>query len=100
MRMHRGSSKDVAGPPPAAESLPLSASSPLEIEVDVEVVRARTVERHHFRLAPGTTVRAVLETIRAPPEGSAVLVNEVPVPLDLPIDRPVRLTVVPTFSGG
>jgi len=34
------------------------------------------------------------------PEGTSVLVDGVSVPLDLPIERPVRLVVVPTFSGG
>ncbi|HYA69923.1 MAG TPA: hypothetical protein VEH28_00960 [Thermoplasmata archaeon] len=34
------------------------------------------------------------------PEGCAVLIDEIPIPLDTVIDRTVRLTVVPTFSGG
>jgi len=34
------------------------------------------------------------------PEGCAVLIGETPVPLDLPVESPTRLTVVPTFSGG
>jgi sulfur carrier protein ThiS len=52
------------------------------------------------RVAPGTLVRAALRSVGHSPEGCAVLVGEVPIPLDTPIDRPMRLTVVPTFSGG
>ncbi|HXQ93620.1 MAG TPA: MoaD/ThiS family protein [Thermoplasmata archaeon] len=48
----------------------------------------------------GTSVRALLRQLGHPPEGSAVLVGGVSVPLDTPIDSPMRLVVVPTFSGG
>jgi sulfur carrier protein ThiS len=70
------------------------------VEVIVEVTRAGSVRRHALEVAAGTPVRAVLRSLGQAPEGSAVLVDDVPVPLDAPIDRPTTLVVVPTFSGG
>ncbi len=99
MRMHRGSSKEVRDGPRASESLPLSAP-PATVVVDLEITRGRGIEHRQLRVPPGTLVRVVLRESGCAPEGSAVLHGEVPVPLDLPIDRPMRLTVVPTFSGG
>ncbi len=99
MRMHRGSSKEVRDAPRASESLPLSAP-PATVPVDLEITRGRGVERRQLRVPSGTLVRTVLRQSGCAPEGSAVLLGETPVPLDLPIDRPLRLTVVPTFSGG
>lgn len=99
MRLHRGSSKDARGPPPAAESLPLSAS-PATLRVDVEVARGGRTRCARVDVAPGTLVRAVVRSAGEAPEGCAVLVGETPVPLDTPIERPLHLTVVPTFSGG
>jgi sulfur carrier protein ThiS len=66
----------------------------------VELARARASVLHSRRVAPGTLVREVVRSVGQAPEGSAVLVDGVSVPLDLPIERPVRLVVVPTFSGG
>ena len=100
MRMHRGSSKDVRGLPPTPGSLPLSASPPVEVTVVLEVTRAGGVERREVRLPFGAPVRVALRTAGLAPEGSAVLREGTSVPLDLPIERPVRFTVVPTFSGG
>ncbi|MCI4362073.1 MAG: hypothetical protein L3J77_02625 [Thermoplasmata archaeon] len=48
----------------------------------------------------GTRLRDVLRDQGHAPEGSAVLLDGHPVPLDTRIERPVRFTVVPTFSGG
>ena len=100
MRMHRGSSKDVAGSPRATGSLPLSASVPSSVTVVLELTRAGAVERRRLTVEVGATVRSVLRRAGRLPEGCAVLEAETPVPLDTPIDRPVRLTVVSTFSGG
>jgi sulfur carrier protein ThiS len=99
MRLHRGSSKDVRGPAPTAETLPLSAS-PSTVRVDVEVARSGRSRRTRYEVVPGTLVREVVRRAGEAPEGCAVLVGETPVPLDTPIDGPTRLTVVPTFSGG
>ena len=99
MRLHRGSSKDVRGPAPTAENLPLSAS-PSMIRVEVEVARSGRARRARFEVAPGTLVREVVRRTGEAPEGCAVLFGETPVPLDAPIDRPTQLTVIPTFSGG
>jgi len=97
--MHRGSSKGARRQRPAPETLPLSAS-PETVRVVVEVTRGGSVERRTVEVAPGTLVRAALRTLGHAPEGSAVLVDETPIPLDTPISAPVRLTVIPTFSGG
>ena len=100
MRMHRGSSKDVRARPRTTESLPLSASPSRSVPVVVEITRAGEIARHRLRVAPGTLVRAVVRQVGLAPEGSAVLAEDTPIPLDTPIEGPVRLVVVPTFSGG
>ena len=99
MRLHRGSSKDARGSDPAAEILPLSAS-PATVHVEVEVARSGRSRRAQFDVAPGTLVRTVVRLVGEAPEGCAVLQEETPIPLDTPIDHALRLTVVPTFSGG
>lgn len=99
MRLHRGSSKDARGRPPATGNLPLSASPSL-FRVEVEVARAGRSRQSYLDVVPGTLVRSVVRQAGESPEGCAVLIGETPVPLDTAIDRPVRLTVVPTFSGG
>lgn len=81
------------------ETLPLSAS-PARVAVVIELTRGGSVERRRLRVAPGTLVRAALRSVGQSPEGSAVMIDSEPIPLDTPITGPVRLTVVPTFSGG
>jgi len=95
--MHRGSSKAARGNPPAADNLPLSAPS---LSIEVEVARAGRSEVHRLDVPHGILVRDAVRRIGLAPEGTAVLIDETPVPLDLPLDRPLRLIVVPTFSGG
>jgi len=68
--------------------------------VEVEVARGGRSRSARFEVEPGTLVRAVVRFAGESPEGCAVLLGESPVPLDMPIERPLRLTVVPTFSGG
>jgi sulfur carrier protein ThiS len=97
--MHRGSSKGAREREPAPGSLPLSAS-PATVAILIELTRGGSVERRRVRVPSGTLVRAVLRSVGQAPEGSAVLLGETPIPLDTPIDGPMRLTVVPTFSGG
>jgi sulfur carrier protein ThiS len=99
MRMHRGSSKGVRAAPGPAGTLPLSAS-PRTVAVRVEITRAGSVRRRTVRVPPGESIRGVLRRLGEPAEGSAVLIDDAPVPLDTPIERPVRLVVLPTFSGG
>ena len=98
MRMHRGSSKGAGPGDPVPGSLPLSASSPVRVEV--EVARAGGSKSFERDVPVGTLVRAVVRAVGEAPEGSAVLVDGVSVPLDTPITTPLRLTVIPTFSGG
>ncbi len=98
MRMHRGSSKGEGSLGPSPEALPLSASGPLEVVV--ELVRGSGARELTRSVLPGTAVRALLRELGEAPEGSAVLIDGVSIPLDTPLDRPVRLTVIPTFSGG
>jgi sulfur carrier protein ThiS len=97
--MHRGSSNGDRTKPRAPETLPLSASTEL-LDVVLEITRGGSVERREFRVAAGSLVRSALRSQGIAAEGSAVLLDEVSIPLDTPIDRPVRLTVLPTFSGG
>jgi len=99
--MHRGSSKGTRARVRLPEALPLSASRPpRRIAVTLEITRAGSVDRRRVLLAPGSSIRQALAAVGAPPEGSAVLSDGVPLPLDTPIERSIRLTVVPTFSGG
>jgi sulfur carrier protein ThiS len=97
--MHRGSSKEVRDPTRASGNLPLSAS-PALVTVHLEITRGGSVERRRVRVAVGTSVRSVLRAHGFAPEGSAVLRGETPIPLDTVVDRAMRLTIVPTFSGG
>jgi len=53
-----------------------------------------------MEVAPGTLVREVVRRIGLAPEGTAVLLDGAPVPLDQPLDREGKIVVVPTFSGG
>jgi sulfur carrier protein ThiS len=70
------------------------------VGVEVEVARSGRPRRARLEVAPGTLVRAVVRLAGESPEGCAVLLDETSIPLDTPIDRSVRLTIVPTFSGG
>jgi len=99
MRLHRGSSKDARGRTPATGSLPLSAS-PRTVTVEVEVARAGRSRVVRLEVPVGTPVRTVVRQAGEAPEGSLVLRDETPLPLDTPVVGPLRLTVVPTFSGG
>ncbi len=99
MRLHRGSSKDARDETPAPETLPLSAS-PSRVSVEVEVLRSGRCRRARFDVPTGTLVRTLVRMAGETPEGCAVLRDETPLPLDSPIEETVRLTVVPTFSGG
>ncbi|HKV90124.1 MAG TPA: hypothetical protein VJQ43_02880 [Thermoplasmata archaeon] len=51
-------------------------------------------------VVPGLRVRELLRSLGHSPEGSAILQEGLSIPLDTPIERAVRLTLVPTFSGG
>jgi sulfur carrier protein ThiS len=97
--MHRGSSKEARDTARASDTLPLSAS-PATVVVTVELTRGGSVVRRRLRVPAGTLVRAVVRESGLSPEGSAVLVDGTSVPLDAPLDRPTRITIVPTFSGG
>ena len=93
-----GSRPDVATVPrPTRNS---HGSGAPAIQVEVEVARAGSSRLHQQRVPPGTLVRDLLRAVGEPPEGSAVLVDGVSVPLDTPLSAPTRLVVIPTFSGG
>jgi len=66
----------------------------------VEVTRSGAVRRHRFVVESGTEVRTIVRMAGETPEGCAVLCGETPLPLDSPVESAIRLTVVPTFSGG
>lgn len=100
--MHRGSSKVAGAHPPPAEDLPLSASTlpapMLAIEIDVARAGRHTVLS--VTVPAGTLVRTVIRHAHQAPEGCVVLIDGLPVPLDTPLERALRLVVLPTFSGG
>jgi sulfur carrier protein ThiS len=99
MRMHRGSSKGGRSTDRPPETLPLSAS-PRTVPVVIELTRGGSVRRVELTVPIGTPVRTLLREVGQRAEGSAVLIDDTPVPLDTPVEGPVRLVVVPTFSGG
>jgi sulfur carrier protein ThiS len=68
--------------------------------VIVEITRGAGVQRRRLDVPVGTPVRAMLRRLGQAGEGSAVLVDDTPVPLSAPIERPTRFVVIPTFSGG
>jgi len=68
--------------------------------VEVEVERAGRPARHSRQVPTGTLVKEIVRSVGVAPEGAAVLVEGVSVPLDTPVVRPLHLVVVPTFSGG
>ena len=71
------------------------------VTVELVVERAGSTGRGSTISVPsGTRVRDVLRRADLAPEGSAVLENGVPIPLDSRVERDVLLTVLPTFSGG
>jgi sulfur carrier protein ThiS len=70
------------------------------IRVTVEVVRAGARTEQVLDLEENTLVRVAVRAAGFSPEGCAVLLDGVSVPRDLPLRSSVRLTVVPTFSGG
>jgi sulfur carrier protein ThiS len=84
----------------APETLPLSAPPVPQIRVEFEIARAGRSETRIAEVAEGTLLRVALRSVGLAGEGSAVLDGERPVPLDTPLSRAHRLTVVPTFSGG
>ncbi len=99
--MHSRGSKekgttDLRRDPPSSRTSPPSA----EIEVLVEVARAGRSTVRSERVVAGTLVKELLRRVGQAPEGSAVLVDGRSVPLDTPLSEPVRLVIVPTFSGG
>ncbi len=82
--------------PPSSSASP----PPVEIEVLVEVARAGRSTVRSERVVAGTLVKELLRRMGQAPEGSAVLVDGRSVPLDTPLSDPIRLVIVPTFSGG
>ncbi|HTW56258.1 MAG TPA: hypothetical protein VMG36_07480 [Thermoplasmata archaeon] len=68
--------------------------------MSIELARAGAVRRRSISVVAGSRVRDALRAIGQAPEGCAVTIDGVSVPLDLPVERAVRLVVVPTFSGG
>jgi len=70
------------------------------VPVDLEVARAGRSVHHHLELPPGTRLREALRRIELAPEGCLVLEHGSSVPLDVPLEGPRTLLVVPTHSGG
>ncbi|HLM91459.1 MAG TPA: thiamine biosynthesis protein ThiS [Thermoplasmata archaeon] len=70
----------------------------LTIEIDVARAGRHSVES--VTVPEGSLVRDVIRHAHQAPEGSVVLIDGLPVPLDTRLERSVRLLVLPTFSGG
>jgi len=70
------------------------------IAVEVEVARGGRTVVHVRRVPSGTLVKQLVKSVGEIPEGTAVLIDGVSVPLDTRLEAPTRLVVVPTFSGG
>jgi sulfur carrier protein ThiS len=68
--------------------------------VAIEFRRNGRSEVHEVSVDPTSPVRVVLRQLGYPPEGSAVLDGEQPLPLDEPVGTRTRLIVLPAFSGG
>ncbi len=100
MRMHRGSSKEVAGPTPPSEDLPLSASPAEGLRVTVEIVRAGSHDRRKVDLGKGAVVRDAIRAVGLFAEATSVLMDGRSVPLDRPLRDGDTLEVIRTFSGG
>ena len=98
MRMHRGSSKGDGNRPPP-ETLPLSASA-TPVHVTVSLVRAGRSTDGSVEVPRGTPIRAILRLAGHAPEGCAVFLQGVPVPLDQLVEEDLALTVISAFSGG
>lgn len=93
--------KDSTGPKAGQPGQPaFPPGTPGGVSVTVEIVRGARATTFERRVAPGTLVREVVRSVGEAPEGSAVLVDGTSIPLDTPVERPLRLVVVPTFSGG
>jgi sulfur carrier protein ThiS len=80
------------------EDLPLSASRSFPVEL--ELAQGRSVEPRSLAFPLGSLVRDAVRALGETPEGCAVLWEGRPLPLDEPLRPGMRLTVVPTFSGG
>jgi sulfur carrier protein ThiS len=94
--------RTAEGSPPRPEAGgPAGEGGPLEYW-EVEVVPGRPVGApiQRLRVRAGSTVTDVLSLLGCPLEGSAVLLDGRPVPLDAPLPGACRLEVIPTFSGG
>jgi sulfur carrier protein ThiS len=82
------------------ETLPLSAPSPEKIWIEFEIARAGRSETTRVEVVVGSSLRRAIRAVGHAPEGCAVLDGDRPLPLDTPLVRSIRLTLVPTFSGG
>jgi sulfur carrier protein ThiS len=100
MRMHRGSSKDADAAGVSPETLPLSASAPTPVQVELEFARAGRSDVLRVTVAPGTSLRSILRAAGQSPEGCAVLRDGRSLPLDILLTQSTHLVVVTTFSGG
>jgi sulfur carrier protein ThiS len=87
-------SENGGTPPPSIEN------GRALVLVTIELVRAGRVEIHEVRVPSQSRIRDALAAAGLHAEGCAVLEGEVPLPLDAPLPREPRLSVLPTFSGG
>ena len=100
MRMHRGSSKEVAGRTRPSEGLPLSASRGATITVTVEVARAADAGVTTLTLREGASVRDAIHAVGLAVEATSPLIHGRSVPADRPLQDGERVELLRTFSGG
>lgn len=81
------------------ETLPLSAS-PVLVAFHYELARGPPTGPRTLELPPLSTGRDLLRALGRAVEGSALLIDDRPVPLDAPLPADRTVVVVPTFSGG
>ncbi len=102
--MEGSTMRDGPDPRPRSTGRPsltrLEAGALDPVPVEVEVARAGRTATSRQLVAAGTLVREIVRAAGEAPEGSAVLHEDVSIPLDTPVTAPMRLVVVPTFSGG
>lgn len=90
----------MSGSPPVSETLPLSAPPAPVLRIEFDVVRGGCHAGVSASVAPGSLLRAALRSVGLPPEGCAVLLDGVPLPLDTKLEGPARFEVLLAFSGG
>ncbi len=82
---------------------PTPAPATVAPTVEVRLIFASGFEGREptsVSVSPGSPLKALLQTLGLPPEGTVLFWNGEPVPSDLPVPGPGDLEIVRSFSGG